>query len=188
MRYWLHPWTGRTLRLQTRRWAQTGVRQINHTAADQFLHTTKWIERRGEWVPETVSVEVGDVVWIGGQKERQLLILGALTVGAVGDETSALKALKRLHRVEETRLWDAFVHLVGRPDGCSPVLEAVVPPETARELSVRRHDALRGPNYWRPLKMDEDGRLDKQTLRGLIEMDARSSQRLAAISGWRPPA
>jgi len=132
---------------------------IDHTAGNLF---------------SKAGVKVGDVIFIVTVKKGKLFVAGKVVVGRICGQKEAEKLLKQDDE-SWPGLYEAKDHIIaaGRPDRFRP--ENRVPDKITKELYFEGAD---GPM---PLKFDEPGYLNQQTLRGVRRLTPASAKLLQSL-------
>lgn len=153
-RYFTHYWRNRTWEWN-RADGEAGL-PLDHVAGNLF-------KGRG--------VRVGDTVYVVTVIEGELYVCGRLIVGKICANKEKAAAL--LGRSPET-LWEADEHIVASAH--TPMkFDLKVPPGVTRRLRFISGGAAKG------LRFESPNYLDKQTLRGVRELDAASAAELDTL-------
>ena len=173
----IHPWTIETMAVQD--WTD-----LVHAADDAFAE----VLHLGRLTTYRAPITAGDVVFVSVNRRGKLSIVGGMVVGAVTDDETVARAIVKDWWGVEKNLYPAAVHLIAAHGEISHV-DLSRPPLTLDvigRLRLRRFDSNR-LDHWRQVTVKQ-GRVDRQTIRTLCELDPSSGRLLAESINWTPPA
>ncbi len=147
-RYFTHYWTNKTWKWN----ASSSNELLNHTAGNLFNDR---------------KVTIGDVVYVVTVIKGKLYVCGRLKVGIVCDLSEAARILNW----GTDELWQAEEHLIAAE--ATPMnFNREIPLELTQSLKFKTGEGLK------PLAFTSQEHLDKQTLRGVRELDEESALEL----------
>jgi hypothetical protein len=110
------------------------------------------------------GVQVGDIAYAVTISKGELFILGRMEIGEVTDLAEAKRRVGN-------DVWEANNHFFARPGTDMRIsFDHPVPLDVAQQIRVIRSDGIN------PLKFAKPGELDRQALRGFVELTAESAK------------